>query len=270
MSTPVTGGSNSNGVSVPPSGHVAGIIARVDLNRGVHRAPANENVVGAVGTSQRVTRDAQERLNPLGVNCIRTFPGQGILVWGSRTLSEAEAWRYVNVRRLFCNIQDSIQRSTRWVVFEPNNSVLWAAIRRDLEAYLTTRWREGALFGKSPEQAFFVKCDEETNPPDLRDKGFCTVEVGLAAVRPAEFLIIRIGQWEGGTVVKETLPKAAANGKAPATPTAGGAGQPVSTGVRLPDDDHFAARFSRAAELTVTIHDVIRRPTVVGLAGPLN
>ena len=231
-STPDTSGNNSEPVSVPPSGHVAGIFARVDLDRGVHRAPANENVVGAVGTSQRVTRDAQANLNPLGVNCIRTFPGQGILVWGSRTLSEAEAWRYVNVRRLFCNIQDSIQRSTRWVVFEPNNSVLWAAIRRDLEAYLTTRWREGALFGKSPEQAFFVKCDEETNPKELREKGFCTVEVGLAAVRPAEFLIIRIGQWEGGTVVKETSPKAAANDKTKQpsdTPPAVGASQPVST-----------------------------------------
>jgi hypothetical protein len=182
---------------IPPSGHMAGVWARNDTNRGVHKAPANEIVRGATGLAYNVTKGEQDVLNPEGVNCIRAFPGMGIRVWGARTVTSDPAWRYLNVRRLFNYVEKSIERGTQWVVFEPNEPRLWARVRRDVSAFLTTLWREGALFGMTPEQAFYVKCDEELNPSESRDLGRLVVEIGLAPVKPAEFVIFRISQWAG-------------------------------------------------------------------------
>jgi hypothetical protein len=181
----------------PPSGHLAGIFARTDSQRGVHKAPANEVVMGAIGLEMNVTKAEQDGLNPIGVNCIRAFPGRGIRVWGARTLSSDPSWRYVNVRRLFNYVEASIEAGTQWVVFEPNDQDLWARVRRDVSAFLRMVWRSGALFGSTPEEAFYVKCDEELNPPEVRDLGQLIIEVGMAPVKPAEFVIFRISQWAG-------------------------------------------------------------------------
>ncbi len=184
-------------VRIPPSGHMAGVYARTDAERGVHKAPANEVVRGATGLPVQVTQSEQDSLNPLGINCIRSFPGRGLRVWGARTLSSDPAWRYINVRRLFNMVEESIERGTQWVVFEPNDLNLWARVRRDVTAYLKTVWSSGALFGATPNQAFYVKCDEELNPPEVRDLGQLIIEVGIAPVKPAEFVIFRISQWSG-------------------------------------------------------------------------
>ncbi|MCH8897874.1 MAG: phage tail sheath family protein [Chloroflexi bacterium] len=180
---------------VPPSGHVAGIWARSDATRGVHKAPANEVVGGALDVEFQITKGEQDILNPRGINCIRAFPGRGIRVWGARTLSSDPAWRYLNVRRLFNMVEKSIESGTQWVVFEPNDFALWQRIKRTANGFLTMVWRSGALFGATPAQAFFVKCDEETNPPEARDLGMVTIEIGIAPVKPAEFVIFRISQW---------------------------------------------------------------------------
>ncbi|MBN1139917.1 MAG: phage tail sheath family protein [Anaerolineae bacterium] len=185
-------------IHIPPSGHVAGIWARSDNTRGVHKAPANEVVLGATGLAYNCTKGEQDTLNPNGVNCIRAFPGRGIRVWGARTLSSNPSWRYINVRRLFNYVEKSIERGTQWVVFEPNDMMLWARVRRDASAFLTTVWSDGALFGASPAQAFYVKCDSEINPPEQRDLGRLFIEIGMAPVKPAEFVIFRISQWAGG------------------------------------------------------------------------
>ena len=190
-------------VNAPPSGHVAGIYARTDFTRGVHKAPANERVSGALNVTYRITRQEQEVLNPAGVNCIRYFPDTGIRVWGARTVAEsASEWRYVNVRRLFNMVEESVGRATRWVVFEPNDMTLWKSIRRDIGAFLTRLWRSGALMGARPEDAFFVKCDDETNPPDVIDAGQVVTLIGIAPVKPAEFIVFRIGQHAGGTQIE--------------------------------------------------------------------
>ena len=189
----------SNGELIPPSGFVAGVYSRVDGLRGVHKAPANEIVMGAIGLERNVSRNEQDFLNPIGVNCIRAFPGQGIRIWGARTLSSDARWRYINVRRLFSNIEESILQGTNWIVFEPNDDTLWRQIKRDITAFLTVVWRSGALFGQTPEQAFYVKCDEETNPKELRDLGYCVIEVGLAPVKPAEFVVFKVSQKEDNT-----------------------------------------------------------------------
>jgi Bacteriophage tail sheath protein len=185
-------------IPIPPSGHVAGIWARSDNTRGVHKAPANEVVLGATGLAYNCTKGEQDTLNPNGVNCIRAFPGRGIRVWGARTLSSNPSWRYINVRRLFNYVEKSIERGTQWVVFEPNDMMLWARVRRDASAFLTTVWSDGALFGASPAQAFYVKCDAELNPPEQRDLGRLFIEIGMSPVKPAEFVIFRISQWAGG------------------------------------------------------------------------
>ncbi len=183
-------------VLIPPSGHVAGIYARSDNQRGVHKAPANEIVSGAIDLQLNVTKNEQELLNPIGVNCIRAFPGRGIRIWGARTLAMTDpSWRYINVRRLFSYVEASVERSTQWVVFEPNDHMLWAKVRRDVSAFLRTVWLSGALFGLTPEEAFYVKCDEETNLPELRDLGQMVCEIGMAPVKPAEFVIFRFSQW---------------------------------------------------------------------------
>ena len=188
---------------VPPSGHIAGIYARSDASRGVHKAPANEVVRGAIGLEIQITKGEQDVLNPIGVNCIRTFPGRGIRVWGARTLSSDPAWRYINVRRLFNYVEASIELGTQWVVFEPNDVDLWERVKRDITAFLTRLWRDGALFGNTPAEAFYVKCDGELNPPEVRDAGMLIIEVGLAPVKPAEFVVFRISQWQGGGEVTE-------------------------------------------------------------------
>ena len=184
-------------VRVPPSGHMAGIYARSDAERGVHKAPGNEVVRGATGLPIVVTRSEQDSLNPVGINCIRSFPGRGIRVWGARTLSSDPAWRYINVRRLFNMVEQSIERGTQWVVFEPNDLDLWARVRRDVRAFLRVVWSSGALFGATPDEAFFVKCDVETNPHELRDLGQLNIYIGMAPVKPAEFVIFHITQWAG-------------------------------------------------------------------------
>jgi phage tail sheath protein FI len=183
--------------TVPPSGHIVGVYNRSDAERGVHKAPANEVVSNAVGVEFAISKGEQDVLNPIGVNCIRAFPNRGIRVWGARTLSSNAAWRYVNVRRLFITVEASMDAGLQWVVFEPNDSTLWAKVRRDVTSFLRGVWRSGALFGSTPEQAFYVKCDEELNPPDVRDLGQLVIEVGLAPVKPAEFVIFRITQWAG-------------------------------------------------------------------------
>lgn len=189
-------------INTYPSGYMAGVYARSDATRGVHKAPANETVRGALNVTYRVTRDEQGVLNSNGVNCIRFFNRQGVLVWGARTVAGDPEWRYVNVRRLFNQVEESIGNSTRWVVFEPNDPTLWKSIRRDITAFLTLFWRDGALMGKTPAEAFFVKCDEETNTPEVIDAGMVVTLIGLAPVKPAEFVVFRIGQRAGGTEVQ--------------------------------------------------------------------
>ncbi|MEU7022817.1 phage tail sheath subtilisin-like domain-containing protein [Streptomyces sp. NPDC046203] len=184
---------------VPPSGHIAGIWARNDDQRGVHKAPANEVVRGAVALATQLTKGEHDRLNPAGVNCIRAFPGRGIRVWGARTLASDPAWRYLNVRRLFNYLEESILAGTQWVVFEPNDDALWARIRRTVAAFLVNEWRRGALFGLTPDEAFYVKCDRETNPPESVDGGQVICEIGVAPVRPAEFVVFRLSQLTSGT-----------------------------------------------------------------------
>ncbi len=187
-------------VYVPPSGHLAGVYARVDAARGVHKAPANEVIRGALGLKYRISRAVQDGLNPQGINLIRELNG-AIRVWGARTLGGDRngEWKYVNVRRLLLYIEESIDEGTQWVVFEPNDPGLWAKITRNVTAFLTNVWRSGALLGNKPEEAFYVKCDAETNPPEVRDLGQVVTEVGVAAVRPAEFVIFRISQWAGAS-----------------------------------------------------------------------
>ena len=191
-------GPDGKPMAVPPCGHIAGIYARSDNERGVHKAPANEIVMGALESATPITKGEQDVLNPLGVNCIRAFTGRGLRVWGARTISSDPAWRYVNVRRLFNYVERSLERGLQWVVFEPNNPDLWARVRRDVNAFLMGVWRDGMLFGLTPQEAFFVKCDEELNPSDVRDRGQLIIEVGLAPVKPAEFVIFRFSQWAGG------------------------------------------------------------------------
>jgi phage tail sheath protein FI len=184
---------------IPPSGHVSGIWARNDAERGVHKAPANEVVRGAVDLENQITRGEQDLLNPIGVNCIRAFPGRGIRVWGARTLTSDPAWRYINVRRYFNYLEESILLGTQWVVFEPNDDALWARIRRNVSAFLVNEWRNGALFGSRPEDAYYVKCDAETNPPESVDLGRVICEIGIAPVKPAEFVIFRLAQFSSGS-----------------------------------------------------------------------
>jgi uncharacterized protein len=183
---------------VPPCGHVAGVWARTDKTRGVHKAPANEAVMAITGLGFRVTEVEQRELNRSGLNCIRSFPGRGIKVWGARTLSYDPEWRYLNVRRLFNYISDSIMRGTQWAVFEPNDERLWIQLQIAVSNFLTIAWRNGALFGATPDQAFYVKCDNETNPPELIELGQVVTEVGIAPVKPAEFVVFRISQYTAG------------------------------------------------------------------------
>lgn len=178
----------------PPSGAMAGIYARSDNDRGVHKAPANEVVRGCTGLSTLYNTGEQDILNPIGVNLIRSFPGRGIRVWGARTISSNGLWKYLNVRRLFIYVEESIRANTNWVVFEPNSEVLWGRVTRTIEAFLATCWRDGALAGTSPDQAFFVECGPTTMTQDDIDNGRLICQIGIAPVKPAEFVIFRITQ----------------------------------------------------------------------------
>jgi phage tail sheath protein FI len=192
-------GSEDGLVGVPPSGHIAGVYARVDNERGVHKAPANETIRGALDVTQRLSKAHQDGLNPKGVNCIRLL-NDNILVWGARTVGgDANTdMKYINVRRTLIFLRESIDLGTQWVVFEPNSPALWQRISRTVTAFLTNVWRSGALFGDTPAQAFYVKCDKETNPQSSIDAGRVVTEIGVAIVRPAEFVIFRISQMAGG------------------------------------------------------------------------
>jgi phage tail sheath protein FI len=191
---PVTG----QKVSQPPSGHIAGIYARVDATRGVHKAPANEVIRGALDVERRLSKADQDGLNPSGINAIRAFDGT-IKVFGARTLGgDANTeWKYISTRRFFNFLRESIDNGTQWVVFEPNTPALWQSITRNVTAFLTGVWRSGALFGNTAQEAFYVKCDADTNSRAQRDLGMVVTEVGVAIVRPAEFVIFRLSQWAG-------------------------------------------------------------------------
>ena len=181
-------------ITVPPAGFIAGIYANTDVLRGVHKAPANEVVIGALGFAQEVNRFQQELLNPNGINCLRSFPGRGHRVWGGRTLSADPEWKYVNVRRYFLFLERSIEKSTQWVVFEPNGERLWANVRSAVEDFLYNEWVNGRLLGGSPKAAYFVRCDRSTMTQNDLDNGRLVCLVGVAPLTPAEFVIFRIGQ----------------------------------------------------------------------------
>ena len=197
---PLTG----KGAFVPPSGHVAGVWARSDDTRGVHKAPANEVIRGALApgaaSSPRVSTTSS---TPTASTASAPSPAGASAIWGARTLSSDPSWRYLNVRRLFNYIEESILEGTQWVVFEPNDMDLWQRVKRTLNAFLTRTWRDGALFGATPQEAFYVKCDAETNPPEVIDAGQLVVEIGIAPVKPAEFVMFRIAQFSGGASLSE-------------------------------------------------------------------
>lgn len=188
---------------VPPGGHIAGIYARVDQERGVHKAPANEIVRGVSGLEFNITKDEQALLNPRGVNCIRAFAGRGIRVWGARTASSDPSWKYINVRRLFIFLEKSIEVATQWAVFEPNDEKLWARMKQTINQFLTRVWRDGALMGSTQDEAFFVKCDRTTMTQDDIDNGRLIMVIGVAPVKPAEFVIFRIAQVAKGAEISE-------------------------------------------------------------------
>lgn len=182
-------------VELPPEGFMAGIYGRSDIQRGVHKAPANEVVRGALRFSRHIDKGTQDVLNPLGINCLRFFEGRGYRVWGARTMSSDPEWKYINVRRLFIYLEHSIDNNTQWAVFEPNNHTLWLKIRLTIASFLTDVWRTGALLGTSADEAFFVRCDRSTMTQGDLDNGRLICLIGVAPTKPAEFVIFRIGQW---------------------------------------------------------------------------
>jgi phage tail sheath protein FI len=190
----IDGGVRGSDLQVPPSGHIAGLYARVDIERGVHKAPANEVVRGITGFADDINQREQDILNPVGINALRVFQNRGRRVWGARTLSSEPEWRYLNVRRLFIYVEDSIRLGTQWVVFEPNGPELWARVQQSVADFLDTAWRAGMLYGRTQAEAFYVRCDETTMSPAQIDAGQLIVEVGIAPLKPAEFVIFRFRQ----------------------------------------------------------------------------
>jgi hypothetical protein len=195
----------ADGSVVPPSGHVAGVVARTDRAAGPHKAPANEQLDGVVDLEAPVTAEQQGELNPYGINCLRAFPGRGIRIWGARTLGGVP-WTHVSVRRVFLTAGRWIERALADAAFEPASPTLWARIRRDVGSYLDGLFRVGALVGQTAEEAFYVKCDEETNPPERRDEGTTVAEIGLATDVPNEFIIVQLVHHAGGTVIAGPSP----------------------------------------------------------------
>jgi phage tail sheath protein FI len=178
---------------------VAGIYARNDTEHAVFKAPANEVVRLAIDFEQRLNKGQQDVLNPQGVNCFRFFPGRGFLLWGARTISDDPEWKYISVRRYFAYLEHSIDRGTQWVVFENNGPQLWDNVRRTIEDFLLNEWKMGGLLGDKPEQAYFVRCDRSTMTQNDLDNGRLVCLIGVAVVKPAEFVIFRIGQWTAPT-----------------------------------------------------------------------
>ena len=188
-------------INVPPSGFVAGIYARNDINRAVYKAPANEVVNLAIGFETLLNKAQQDVLNPLGINCFRFFEGRGFRLWGARTISSDPEWKYVNLRRYFAYLEHSIDKGTQWAVFEPNGDQLWANVRRTVSDFLLNEWQTGALLGDKPEKAYFVRCDRSTMTQNDLDNGRLVCLVGVAPLRPAEYVIFRIGQWTADSKV---------------------------------------------------------------------
>jgi phage tail sheath protein FI len=182
-------------VDVPPSGIVAGIYARNDVERGVHKAPANVEVKLALAFERSLNSSQQATLNAGGINCFRSLEGRGLLLWGARTISSAPEWKYVNIRRYLTYLEQSIEGGTQWVVFEPNDERLWAQVRHLIESFLHREWRKGALVGDTPEKAYLARCDRTTMSQNDIDNGRLVCTIGVAPVHPAEFMIFRIGQW---------------------------------------------------------------------------
>jgi phage tail sheath protein FI len=192
--------------SIPPSGFIAGVFARTDLFKGVHKAPANEEIIGAKDTDLTIDDAQQEILNPENINCIRWFPGRGVLIWGARTMDKDPVWRYINIRRLLIMIEESIEEAMQWAVFEPNDVHLRNSIRVTASIFLEELWREGALTGETAGEAFFVKCDEENNPQSIIDAGQIITDIGVAPSIPGEFIVFRIGKIKSGfEIVKEEV-----------------------------------------------------------------
>ncbi|MDB4895690.1 MAG: tail protein [Firmicutes bacterium] len=190
-------------VWVPPSGHMAGIYARTDLTEGVHRAPANVVVPGVLALARAIREADQAQLNPVGINCLRLVTGQGVKVWGARTLSSDPTWRYVPVRRLMTMVEKAIVEATPWAVFEPHTLKLRFQIINALSTFLEELWRRGALAGATPTEGFYIKCDDEINTPDVIDAGMLVTEVGLAPARPAEFIVVRLERSRDAVQVRE-------------------------------------------------------------------
>jgi hypothetical protein len=186
---------------VPPCGYVVGVYARTDHSRGVHKAPANEVLQGVLGLERSISDDDQAFLNSNRVNCLRFFPGRGIRVWGARTLSGSDEWTYVNVRRLFLTAVRWMDWHMGFAIFEPNDATLWARIERVLNHYFLKVYRQGALKGHNPGEAFYVKCDAETNPPQVREAGLVVTEVGLAPAVPYEFVVVRLIHGASGVTI---------------------------------------------------------------------
>jgi phage tail sheath protein FI len=185
-------------LALPPSGFICGVYARSDLERGVWKAPANEPLREVTGCERTITPLQQSMLASAGVNCLRYIEGKGHCVWGARTASADADWKYVNVRRYLIFLECSIDRGTQWAVFEPNDEKLWTAVCRTISSFLLAEWRNGGLAGQKPDEAFFVRCDRTTMTEDDLDHGRLICEIGVAPVRPAEFVIFRIGQWTAG------------------------------------------------------------------------
>ncbi len=187
----------AGGAAIPvhPGGHIAGAMVGNDLRHGVFRAPANLAIAGIVGLERQITDQQQAASNPRGVNVLRNFPGRGNLIWGARTTSNDAEWKYVNVRRYFIYLEQSISQGTQWVVFEPNGEQLWSNVRQAIGNFLLNEWRSGALQGNTPDQAYVVRCDKTTMTQSDLDNGQLVCVIGVAPLKPAEFVIIRIGQW---------------------------------------------------------------------------
>jgi uncharacterized protein len=182
-------------VTLPPSGFVAGLMARVDTERGVWKAPANEVVRTALDFETRITKAQQDVLNPLGINCFRDFEGRGKRLWGARTMSSDPEWKYVSVRRYLCYLERSVSEGTQWACFEPNGDALWARLEGAIRDFLLREWQAGALLGDRPEKALFVRCDRSTMSQNDLDHGRLVCQIGVAVSKPAEFRVFRIGQW---------------------------------------------------------------------------
>ena len=194
-------GPAASGGFVPPCGHIAGVYARTDEQVGVHKAPANEVLAGVLDLEVNLKDSQQGRLHPEGVNCLRVFSGRGIRVWGARTVSADPAWTHVSVRRLFLTASRWIERNLTGAVLEPNDQRLWARINRELTSYFNGLFQRGALKGSTPEEAFYIKCDSETNPPEVRDAGMVVTEIGLAPGIPNEFVVVRIIHGASGVTI---------------------------------------------------------------------